>query len=388
MNASVPDGANPDALAGLRLPAIDASPRGAAVRAALDDAGLDAMIVTEATSVRWLCGFSGSNGQVVIGEELTFITDGRYKEQAPAEMKAVGVAATVVVTQSDTAKAVAAACGGARRVGIDPDHVSWGAALGFQSALSDAAPGIEMVPAPGIVAKLRQRKDDAEIARVEAAAAITDEALAAVSTLLRPGVRERELAAALDAAMRDRGASAPAFETIVASGPNAAFPHHRPGARRFEDGDIVIIDVGAMVDGYRSDMTRTVAIGTLDGELDELWGLVVDAQEAGFAAAAVGSSLVSIDQACRAMIAGRGYGEQFMHGTGHGVGLDIHEQPMINTRSTAEAESGMIITIEPGVYLPERGGVRIEDTVVITDGGARRVTKAPKSLTPSALNER
>lgn len=367
------------------LPTVTAADRVAALRSACDEAGLDAMIITEATSVRWLSGFSGSNGDVVVGEELTLITDGRYRDQAPAEMEAVSVPGKVVVTQTETKKAIIKACGDAKRVGIDPDHVSWNDALSLQKAVEASSSRFELVPTPRVLSRLRQHKDDAEIARIEAAAAITDAALASVSAMIRPGIEERELAAALDAAMRERGASASAFETIVASGPNGALPHHRPGTRAFEDGDVVIIDVGAMVDGYRSDMTRTVAVGSIDAAMRELWDLVVHAQQAGFEAATTQAPLVSIDQACRSTISAAGYGDQFMHGTGHGVGLDIHEEPMINSRSVGKAETGMVITIEPGVYLPDRGGVRIEDTVVITQAGARRVTAAPKSLAPSAL---
>lgn len=371
----------------LSLPPIRAAARVEALRDAIKAADIDAMIVTEATSIRWLTGFSGSNGHVVVSDDLTVITDGRYRQQCPQEMEAVGVEGTVVVTQTETEKRLAAACGSATRIGIDPSHVSWSTVLALKTAIEAHNDAAELVAVPNVLARLRQRKDDAEIVRIEAAATITDAALASVAPLFRVGVSEREFAAALDAAIRERGASGTAFETIVASGPNAALPHHRPTERAFADGDLVIIDVGAVVDGYRSDMTRTVGIGAVDDSLREIWELVVAAQQAGFEATGPNAALAGIDNACRSLITERGYGEEFMHGTGHGVGLDIHEQPMVNTRSTTGAEVGMTITIEPGIYLVDRGGVRIEDTVVVTDDGVRRLTKAPKSLAPAALIE-
>ncbi len=232
-------------------------------------------------------------------------------------------------------------------------------------------------------------KDAGEVARIERAAAIADEALAAVLPLLAAagtgraagGLTERRFAAALDHAMREREAEASAFETIVASGENSAQPHARPGGRLIGPGDPVVVDFGAVFEGYRSDMTRTFCVGGRPtGELATVFDVVAESQREGVRAVRPGVAAGTVDQACRDVIAASGWGERFEHGTGHGVGLDIHEGPSVGPGSPAILVPGTVVTVEPGVYLPATGGVRIEDTLVVTEDGNRPLTLFPKEV--------
>jgi Xaa-Pro aminopeptidase len=225
---------------------------------------------------------------------------------------------------------------------------------------------------------LRLVKDAGEAARIRAACAIADAALEKVRPRLLEGPTESEFGMELDAAMRSMGAADVSFETIVASGPNGAKPHHRPGLRRIVEGDLVVIDFGALVDGYHSDMTRTVAVGAIDDRSREMLDVVLEAQDAGVRAVSAGVAAAEVDRVCREIIDSAGLGDAFLHGTGHGVGLDIHEEPRVSGRSTATLVAGHVVTVEPGVYLPGLGGVRIEDTVLVTDHGCDRLTLAPK----------
>ncbi|MFP5487266.1 MAG: M24 family metallopeptidase, partial [Acidimicrobiia bacterium] len=206
-------------------------------------------------------------------------------------------------------------------------------------------------------------------------------ALASVLPELETGPTELAFAAALEAEMRAGGADDISFDTIVASGPNGSRPHHQPGPRRIEPGDLVVVDFGALVDGYHSDMTRTIpvgGVGALDDTQRRMLEVVTAAQAAGVAAVAAGAPVAGVDAACRAVIDDAGWGEAFVHGTGHGVGLDIHEAPGVNGTSTASLAAGQVVTVEPGVYLPGHGGVRVEDTVVVTSDGCHPLTCAPK----------
>jgi Xaa-Pro aminopeptidase len=235
-----------------------------------------------------------------------------------------------------------------------------------------------MVPTEGLVERLRAKKDAAEIARVARAAALADAALAKVLADAAPGITEAELALSLDTQMRALGADGVAFQTIVAAGPNAAEPHHRPGDHVIGSGELVVVDFGAEVDGYRSDMTRTVSLVPIDDALlRRLVGVVAEAQAAGVAAVADGVLSAHVDRACRAVIDAAGWGQYFVHGTGHGVGLDIHEAPALGASSVDTLEAGQVVTVEPGVYLPGTSGARIEDTVVVGEGGCRVLTRTP-----------
>jgi Xaa-Pro aminopeptidase len=233
-----------------------------------------------------------------------------------------------------------------------------------------------------LVEALRLVKDDGEVARIEAACGIADAALAAVASQLEDRPTEAGFALELDTEVRRQGADDLSFETIVASGPNGSRPHHSPSGRRIERGDLVVIDFGALVDGYHSDMTRTIAVGgpsSLDDTQTRMVEVVRAAQQAGVEAVRAGASTRDVDAACREVITEAGWGEAFVHGTGHGVGLDIHEEPRVSWAADATLAPGHVVTVEPGVYLPGHGGVRIEDTVVVTESGCRTLTRAPKS---------
>lgn len=355
------------------LPPISVAGRADRVRAALPD-GVDALVVSNLTNVRWLTGFTGSNGILIITPDaLTLVTDSRYAAQGPEQVARAGSGATVEIGP-DLIPLGAAVLGDHRTVGLEADHATWAAQRRWAATLPDA----DLAPVEALVIELRSVKDDAELARMEAAAALTDEALADAQALLVAGSTERQVSLALDDGIRRRGGSGPAYETIVASGPNAALPHARPSDRIFEPGDLVVIDVGGLVEGYRSDMTRTFVIGDPDDRAVELVDLVTRAQAAGVAMARPGVTAADVDGACRDLITHEGHGEAFSHGTGHGVGLDIHELPSIRRTNTAILQPGQVITVEPGVYYPGYGGVRVEDSVVITQTGCRPLTHSPK----------
>lgn len=336
------------------------------------------MIVTDLINVRYLTGFSGSAALLaVLPEGMTLVTDGRYQEQAEAELQAAGVEAEVRVGRNADEQRVhlAATLSGMEKLALEADNVTWAR---LQSFDDEWFPEATMVSTSGLVAGLRGTKDDGELARIEAACAIADAALAAVRHRLAERPTEAEVALELEWQMRRLGAEGPSFDTIVASGPNGSRPHHRAGQRRIEDGDLVVIDFGALVDGYHSDMTRTIAAGELSETRARMWQVVRDSQAAGVAAAAAGVTCKDVDEACRAVIRDAGWEDAFVHGTGHGVGLDVHEDPRVSASSDATLADGHVVTVEPGVYLPEHGGVRIEDIVVVTADGCRILTRAPK----------
>lgn len=364
------------------LPPMDVAGRAARLHVGLDEAGCEALLVTHLTNVRYLTGFTGSAALLVVDDDgMLLVTDGRYEEQATGELAAAGVNAQLEVGRTGELQRqlVTERLSRSRRVGLEADHVSWTDQRRYEEHWF---PQTELVATSGLVEALRVRKDPGEIARIEAACAIADSALAAVRPLLDEGHTESAFALALDTEMRRQGADDVSFETIVATGPNGSRPHHTPGARRIERGDLVVVDFGALVDGYHSDMTRTVAVGgagALDDTQRRMVAVVTEAQAAGVAAVRAGRSTRDVDAACRAVIDDAGWGDAFVHGTGHGVGLDIHEAPGVSASSDATLAAGHVVTVEPGVYLPGHGGVRVEDTVVVTGSGCRTLTCAPKS---------
>jgi Xaa-Pro aminopeptidase len=349
------------------------------LRSTFDDAQIGALVVTHLTNIRYLTGFTGSAGLLVVRpDDAVLITDGRYQDQAPAQIEAAGVSARVEVSSTAQRTLAATAVGGATRLGLEADHVSWSARDRYDA---DWFPDADLVATSDLVEQLRLVKDRGEVARIRAACTIADEALAEMRPALEDGMTEREWGLGLDQAMRQRGASDTSFETIVASGPNGAMPHARPSGRRIEQGDLVVIDFGALVDGYCSDMTRTVMVGEPTDTQARMLEVVLAAQAAGVAAVAAGVPCRDIDAACRAVIAEAGWADAFTHGTGHGVGLDIHEAPRVGSTSSDTLAAGQVVTVEPGVYLEAHGGVRIEDTVVVTDDGAEALTLTPKLTT-------
>lgn len=360
------------------LPPMDVAVRAGRLRHRLGDAGCDALLVTELPNLRYLTGFTGSAGLLlVLPDELLLVTDGRYRDQAAEQLRGAGVEARLEIglTGGAQQEALSAAATGVRRLGLEAAHVSWSAQRRYAG---EWFPEAELVPTEGLVEDLRQVKDDGEVARMAAAAAIADAALAAVRPRLAEGPTEAEFALELDTEVRRLGADGASFETIVAGGPNGAKPHARPGARRVVDSDLVVVDFGATVDGYRSDMTRTTMVGEPTPTQRRMLEVVAESQAAGVRAVGAGVECAEIDRACRDVIAEAGWADAFLHSTGHGVGLDIHEEPRVSSGSTATLVPGHVVTVEPGVYLPEHGGVRIEDTVVVTPEGCRPLTLAPK----------
>jgi Xaa-Pro aminopeptidase len=337
----------------------------------------DALLVSDLTNVRWLTGFTGSNGWVVVmPDEMVLVTDGRYGEQAERQLHAAGVEARVLVGLSGAATMahLATVAGSVATLGFEATHVSVAA---HRALAAELAP--ELVPLEGIVEAERRVKDAGEIARIGAACAIADAALADVAPLLGDGLTEAQVRNLLEIRMRELGASGPSYETIVATGPvNAALPHHRPTDLTVEAAHTVIIDVGALVDGYHSDMTRTFVVGDASPHQQELYDLVLTAQRAGVAAVRAGVSAAAVDAVCRSTIADAGYADWFSHGTGHGVGLLIHEDPYLNRTSGDTLQAGEVVTVEPGVYREGFGGVRVEDLVVVTSDGCRVLTGSPK----------
>lgn len=359
---------------------MDVAERLPRLRERLEAAGCDGLVVTNLTNVRYLSGFSGSAGTLlVLPDEVVLLTDGRYQVQAGEQLAASGLEARIEIGQLPEQQAAGASAGkGVDRLGLEAGSVTWEQQRAFAA---DWFPDEELVATTGLVEELRRTKDAGEVARIEAAADIADRALARVLPLLVGRPTESEVAAELEHEMRRLGASGPSFATIVASGPNGAKPHARPSDRAVEGGELVVIDFGALVDGYHSDMTRTVCVGEpRDPTLQRMVEVVAASQAAGVAAVRAGADARRIDDVCREVIEDAGWGDAFVHGTGHGVGLDIHEPPILSKTATATIDAGFVVTVEPGVYLPELGGVRIEDTVLVTADGCRPLTHAPKDL--------
>jgi len=350
------------------------------LRKSLIDAQLDALLLTAASNIRYLTGFTGSAGIVVVtADDMVLVTDGRYTEQAADQLSASNAPSRLEITSTAQREAIASTVAGAKRIGLEADHITWSVQRRYAE---DWLSAHEIVATTGLVETLRRSKDDAELARMELAAAIADAALAERRSSLLDGLTESEFALALDSAMRRLGASGTSFETIVASGPNGAMPHARPTGRRLQEGDLVVLDFGCIVDGYCSDMTRTVAIGEVDDTCKRMLEVVTAANEAGVGVVGPGVATSEVDAAARAVIDQAGWAEWFTHGTGHGVGLDIHEAPRVAGTSADTLCIGDVVTVEPGVYLPAHGGVRMEDSVVVTPDGCRPLTHTTKSPTP------
>jgi Xaa-Pro aminopeptidase len=310
-----------------------------------------------------------------------FTTDGRYGEQSEMQLAAAGVDARRTVAGADGQKAaIVEALEGVARIGLEADDVSWARQRRWADEWFAES---ELVPTEGFVDALRIVKEPGEVDRIEAACAVADAALAAVRSRLVDEPTEVDFALELDFAMRRLGAQGTSFDTIVAAGPNGAMAHHQPDDRRITEGDLVVLDFGALVDGYCSDMTRTIMVGEASPTQQRMLDVVAESQAAGVAAVAPGALTGDVDRICRDIIDTAGWADAFGHSTGHGVGLEIHEQPPVAANSAVRLEEGAVVTVEPGVYLPGHGGVRIEDTVVVTAQGHRVLTRAPKATSVS-----
>ncbi len=344
------------------------------VRRAIEAAGCDALIVTKPVNIVWLTGFTGSNGMLVVtGDRLTLVTDGRYDIQVRRQLAEAEVEADVVITR-EPAEPVARATAASDRVGLESEHVTWA----LQRRVADWLQRQPLVT-EALIETERRVKDQGELDRLRRAADIADQALEAVRPMLGRRHTEVEIARALELAMAERGADDLSFPTIVASGPNSALPHAVPTDRAIESGDLLIIDFGAKVDGYGSDMTRSFLIGDCSPEQRRIHDAVVEAQAAGVATVRAGAGELDVDTACRSVLESHGLGPAFVHGTGHGIGLEIHEAPLLSARATGTLQLDSVITVEPGAYLAEVGGVRIEDSVVVTEAGCEPITRSPKT---------
>ena len=326
------------------------------------------LLVTTPANVRYLVGFRSSNAALLVDETATLLfSDFRYAESA----RSVGDVAFVEVERS-LLKGVAARLTG--RVGFEATNLTYD---GYQTL---SAADAELAPRSGIVERLRAVKSEEELAAIARAAAITNQAYEQLAQEPFVGQTERELAWRMETLFHELGGDGSAFATIVAGGPNAALPHAHPGDRRIGRGETVIVDAGAEVDGYASDCTRTFATGSLPDELGEAYRVCLEAQQAGVEAARAGVSGRDADAAARGVIEAAGFGHAFGHGLGHGVGIDVHEAPSLRKESEDTLASGNVVTVEPGIYLPGRGGIRIEDLVVVRDGSPDVLTAFTKDL--------
>ncbi len=367
------------------LPAMETTSRLKRLREHLGEAECEALLVTSLVNVRYLTGFSGSAAMLLVTEHDTlFVSDGRYRDQARAQLEAAGVEADIEIGRpAEQIEAVDRRLSGIRRLGLEAGDVSWASKRHLAAALGAFASSKgSLIATEGLVERLRRTKDEGELARIELAASIADVAIAQVKEKLLEAPSEVEFALDLDFEMRRRGADGVSFETIVGSGPNGAMPHARPSQRQIEPGELVVLDFGALVDGYHSDMTRMFCVGEVASDrMTEMLDAVLAAQRAGVRLVRAGAACVEVDAACRQSLEEADLAELFTHGTGHGVGLEIHEAPSLGKTSTDVLEEGDVVTVEPGVYVPDLGGVRIEDTLAVTATGSRPLTKSTKDTT-------
>lgn len=347
-----------------------------AIRQQLAVRGLNALLVTAQENRTYLTGYTGDAGVAVVTEtESLLLTDFRYTEQAAAEAPLF----TVIETGADELASLAEVLKARKvsRTGFEAGVVTVAAMDEWEAKLGGVT---TLVPTQGLVEELRRIKDERELALLRKAAELADAGFEFVTGLTQAGAVERDLALELDFFLRRQGAKGPGFDFIVASGPRGSLPHGAASARVINQGELVTFDFGCFYQGYTSDLTRTVAVGEPPAQLREIYEIVREAQEAGVAAVRPGRPGVEVDQEVRGLIAKAGYGDRFGHGLGHGVGRQIHEAPRLSRTSKDVLAPGMVVTVEPGIYLPGVGGVRIEDMVVVTEHGCERLTKCRRDL--------
>jgi len=346
----------------------------AAARGYLAQFAVDAILFSDLCDIRYLSGFTGSEGVLLLDESgARFLTDSRYTRQASEE-----VSGCTVMEFRDKIPTIVSLVGEVKAVslGFQPASLTVASYLALQRSMPD----VRLVPLGPEASMLRAVKDDTEIRCLARAAEIASAAFHAILPSIRPGTAERDIAFQLELAMRTSGADDKSFDIIVASGERGALPHGRAGGKLVSPGDMVTIDFGAVLDGYHSDETVTVAVGEPDLRLRDVYRIVKEAHDLAVAAVCPGIALRELDAVARDYISEEGYGQFFGHGLGHGVGLDVHEKPVVSFRSEGDIREGMVFTIEPGIYLPGVGGVRIEDTVCVTANGCRLLTRVSKDL--------
>ena len=353
------------------------------VQAALEAQGLDAVLLTGEANRFYASGFftpGADAAAFVTRRDAAFLTDARYTEAAARHLKGIEL------REIRTGRGLMAQLQdlvfwkGARRLGFEDAAMTVQTYRRLEEALSEGSFPCELVPMSDALGALRQVKDAEELAAMETAQGIAERALEDILREIRPGVTEKEIAARLQYLMLHYGASDMSFDPIVVSGPNGSRPHAVPGDQIVDTGMFITMDFGCKVEGYCSDMTRTVAVGSVTEEMERVYGTVLAAQEAGIAAARAGTAGKAVDAAARAVIEEAGYGDYFTHSFGHGVGVEIHEAPNASSVNDKPLPAGAVISAEPGIYLPGRMGVRIEDVIFIGPEGCRDLTKAPKDL--------
>lgn len=372
MSPGRPRSAAADAASAARAAPSAAAGRADRLAELAAEAGLDQLLIADPTNIRYLTGFTGTNALCLLGaESRLFFTDFRYTERAEREVSGWDR----LPAEQELQGTVAARLGG--RVGFDDVHTS----VRRLERWRELAPeGVELVAAGGLVERLRRRKDGRELAAIAAAAALADQVYGWVLERGLAGRTERQVALDAERRMRELGAESPPFPPIVAAAANGALPHAEPGERQIPAGALVVFDMGARLDGYCSDCTRTFATGEPGEQARAIYQLVLEAQQAALAAVRAGAGCREVDAAARAPIAAAGHGERFGHGTGHGVGLEVHEAPRLARTAEGELVEGDVVTVEPGIYLSGRFGVRIEDLVAVTATGHRNLTTLPKDL--------
>lgn len=353
-----------------------------AVRRALNDCEtpLDALLLTDLDNIGYLTGFTGSTAQAVITpDEAILITDSRYTIQAARECSQFALVETPRGSggYGEALQTVLKDRPALRRVGFEAGQVT----VAAWEKLRELSPEVEWVSTENLVEALRQVKDAGEIALIRRAIAVAEAAFLSVKPLLTPGTREQDFALELEFAMRRAGAEKAAFESIVASGALGARPHHHAGPRPFAVGDFVTVDWGASVGGYHSDITRTIGIGAVTDHQREIYAIVMEAQQRAIAAIRPGRTGKDIDAVARDFIAAQGYGEAFGHGLGHSLGRSVHDGPGFSVRTESLVlQPGMVLTVEPGIYLEDWGGIRIEEDILVTDSGCEILTHLPNTL--------
>ena len=346
-----------------------------AVRKLLADYNIDSFLVTKEQNWRYLSGFTGSNALLIFNVTDNYlITDFRYLEQAADQVKDFHIIRPKTVIEDAMAEQLTKL--GVKRVGFEDDGLTYHAFKSYQQKL----PGIELVPLHQQVEKIRWIKEQTEIKDIKKAADIADRAFDHILDYIKPGVRESEIALELEYFLRRQGAERPAFDIIVASGPRAALPHGVASDKKIAVGEFIVMDFGAVFGGYHSDMTRTVVVGKPDPEQAEIYHIVLAAQEKALQSIKSGVKCSTVDLTARGLITAAGYGANFGHGLGHSVGLEIHEKPVFAPRDETTLEPGMVLTVEPGIYLAGRFGVRIEDLVLVSSEGCDILSKSPKQL--------
>jgi Xaa-Pro aminopeptidase len=349
-----------------------------ALRALMAKEDLQAMLVTHLPDVRWLCGFSGSNAALAVtAKKAVMFTDGRYTVQAKQEVRG----ARVAIAKSALKEACALLETEAKRAGYDPEHTTVSALETMRGAVSGKIRRsfFTAVKRP-LVAELRMVKDAGELRLMEKSAALGDKIFSAVLGHIQSGVTETEIAASLEFFARSLGAEGMSFDTIVASGKRSALPHGKASTQRTPRNGFVVLDFGVILNGYCSDMTRTVGVGKLTSKERAAYDAVLEAQQAGVAAVKPGATCGAVDEAARSVLRKAGLAKYFTHSTGHGVGLEIHEAPRLATEQTLELKPGMVVTVEPGIYIAGEFGIRIEDMVAVTQRGNKVLTSSTTAL--------